>query len=440
MNSLTFDLSKKEDSFKVLNAINGGPCHRRHGIGQNRSTLEDYKALRIPYNRNHDANHHGFYGGPFAHDISAIFKDFNADPYSPESYEFDCTDEALAISIEAGTKVFYRLGESIELHITKHHTLPPKDFEKWAIICEHIIRHYTEGWANGFYYDIEYWEIWNEPDLNEEKPHARTTWGGTRGQFFDMYEITAKHLKKCFPHLKIGGPAVSSRMHWMEDFLYEMNKRKAPLDFISWHSYCKEPKRMIEKAGTVNELLQKYHFDYVERILNEWNYIKGWANEEFIYSIEAIHGIKGATFILSCMSEVQRTDLVDMLMYYDATPSIWNSLFDFYTFKKLKGYYAFLWSGMMCGNQYAINADNSVENVYALCGVGENDKAMAVITYYSDDDTLENKKVSVNFGRTGKYEIYLLDNEHDAEFVGVTDTLEFDMKLHSAILIKEIEE
>ncbi len=28
--------------------------------------------------------------------------------------------------------------------------MPPKDFKKWAVICEHIIRHYDENWANGY--------------------------------------------------------------------------------------------------------------------------------------------------------------------------------------------------------------------------------------------------------------------------------------------------
>jgi len=49
-------------------------------------------------------------------------------------------------------------------------------------------------------------------------------------------------------------------------------------------------------------------------------------------------------------------------------------------------------------------------------------------------------KLLLDVSRKGKYEIYLLDDEHDAEFIGVTDALEFDMKVHSAILIKEIEE
>ncbi len=37
----------------------------------------------------------------------------------------------------------------------KHGTIPPADFNKWAIICEHIIRHYNEGWADEYLYSIE---------------------------------------------------------------------------------------------------------------------------------------------------------------------------------------------------------------------------------------------------------------------------------------------
>ena len=27
-----------------------------------------------------------------------------------------------------------------------------------------VIKHYNSGWANGYHYNIKYWEIWNEPD------------------------------------------------------------------------------------------------------------------------------------------------------------------------------------------------------------------------------------------------------------------------------------
>ena len=51
-------------------------------------------------------------------------------------------------------------------NIRAFHVFPPKDFQKWAEICEHIIMHYNEGWANGFHYGIKYFEVWFEPDVD----------------------------------------------------------------------------------------------------------------------------------------------------------------------------------------------------------------------------------------------------------------------------------
>ena len=67
--------------------------------------------------------------------------------------------------------------------------------KKWAVICEHIIRHYNEGWADGYKLNIKYRELWNEPDLGD------ATWGGTKEQFFDLYVTAAKHLRECFPDI-----------------------------------------------------------------------------------------------------------------------------------------------------------------------------------------------------------------------------------------------
>ena len=209
METISFDLTKRLGAFKPLNAVNGGPWHKRHATDQWRSNLEDYRRARIPYTRNHDANLAGsVYGGPYTVDITAIFPRFEADENDPASYDFACTDESILVPLEAGTKTFFRLGQSIEHQIRKHGTLPPRDFAKWARVCEHIIRHYNEGWAGGFHLDIEYWEIWNEPDIDPDDSANKRMWGGTRAQFFDFFETAAKHLKGCFPGLKIGGPAL----------------------------------------------------------------------------------------------------------------------------------------------------------------------------------------------------------------------------------------
>lgn len=241
---LRFDTSGPCGAFKRMNAVNNGPIHKRHAGDQYMDNLELYRAAKIPFARNHDAAFCPEYGEEFTVDVSAVFPRFEADVNDPASYDFACTDEYIAVTREAGTETFYRLGQKIEHQIRKHHTLPPADYHKWAEICEHIIRHYNEGWANGFRYHIRYWKIWNEADLDPDDCTHKRTWGGTAEQFFELYGITAKHLKACFPDLKIGGPAVAhSIKDWAERFMTYVEKNRIPMDFFSWHIYCTTPEK-----------------------------------------------------------------------------------------------------------------------------------------------------------------------------------------------------
>jgi len=441
MDVLKFDLTKQCGKFKILNATNGGPIHKRHANDQTRSNIYDYKAARIPYSRNHDSAVCGVYGGPYSHDITRIFPNFDADPTDPASYDFACTDESILVTLEAGTKTYFRLGQTIEHQIKKHGTLPPKDFNKWAVICEYIIRHYTEGWADGFKHDMPYWEIWNEPDLDSDDSNNKRTWGGTKAQFFDFYEVAAKHLKSKFPHLKIGGPAIAGNTEWAEDFLCEMQRRNVPLDFFSWHIYTVDPAHVIRRANTVKALLNKYGYGDAESILNEWNYIKGWGWKdgfnEYVYSIEAMHGIKGASFVGSVICSSQSAP-IDMLMYYDTRPSCFNGVFDYYTLRTLKGYYPLYWYGMFYDMQWEAPCTSQPEDIYALCGIDEKGKTLTFLTYYTDDDNAEAKDIKVDFGKEGRYEVYLVDETHDGELVKTTDDLTFTLSPCSMVLIKEI--
>ena len=181
-----------------------------HGVGQPPFAGADFsmcallKKAGIPYSRLHDVG--GAYGGFRWVDIPNIFRDFDADAYDENSYDFTFTDCLIGALIQNGVEPFFRLGVTIENDalIKAYRIFPPKDNKKWAIICEHIIRHYNEGWANGFHYNIKYWEIWNEPD-NYEDIYENQMWRGTKEQFYELYAVASKHLKACFPHLKIGG-------------------------------------------------------------------------------------------------------------------------------------------------------------------------------------------------------------------------------------------
>ncbi|MBQ3529243.1 MAG: hypothetical protein IJA47_01975 [Oscillospiraceae bacterium] len=438
METLRFDLSKKAGTFKILNATNGGPWYRRSATSQNRSNLEAYKAARIPYARNHDSAMCGVYGGPYSHDISNIFPNPEADPLLPESYDFACTDDSILSCLEAGTETYFRLGQTIEHHIKKHNTFPKMDFKKWAVVCEHIIRHYNEGWADGYHLNIKYWEIWNEPDLGCNDPATSKTWGGTPAQFYDFFATAVKHLKECFPNIKVGGPALAHDEDWAEAFMTEMVKRNIPIDFFTWHRYTGRVGRIIENSEYIKDLLVRYGYTETESHLNEWNYLKGWKGDDFQATINAIHGMKGAAFTMAIICAAQDST-IDMLMYYDTRPSVFCGAFDYYSYQPLKGYYPLYWYGMFYDMVAEIKAENKLDDVYSLCGVDKDGKVLSVLCYYTnEEDTAENKSVKVDLGREGKYEVYLLDENHTNELVATTSDLTFELTPNSCILIKEI--
>lgn len=98
---------------KPMNAVNNGPVYTENA-DQNLTNLPYFKEANIPYARTHDASICYDYGGEHTVDIINIFTDFDADPYSPESYDFTLTDMYLDNIARSGAQVFYRLGNKIE--------------------------------------------------------------------------------------------------------------------------------------------------------------------------------------------------------------------------------------------------------------------------------------------------------------------------------------
>ncbi len=375
---------------KLMNTVNNGPTKPR--IDQTRGNFDEYAALKIPYARVHDANHCYAYGGPHVVDISAIFPNWDADETKPESYDFTLTDDYLETIQAAGTKVYYRLGESIEHLRKKYHVNPPKDFAKWARICEHVIRHYNEGWANGYKWGIEYWEIWNEPDLRTG-PNS-PCWTGTKEQFFDLYKLTSRHLRATFGDtIKIGGPAFCGG-GWMNEFLAFCKAESLPLDFFSWHAYFADVRELSRRSRNVRALLEKHGFTKTESILNEWNYVKGWT-DAWIYSLECESGRyneKGAAAIAAAMIDCQDAP-VDILMFYDARVSTgMNNMFDRTSLRPMKGYYPFLaWRRLIeLGTQVEakIVKTGKKNDLYACAAKSADGKSAIFLARFHDDNNL----------------------------------------------------
>lgn len=272
----------------------------------------------FPFVRLHDSEYP--YGSGEFIDIPCIFKNFDADENDPASYNFGNTDEYIRQCLNVGSRIIYRLGVSIEHSPVKRYTAPPKDFAKWARICEHIIRHYNEGWADGYHWNIEYWEIWNEADLDRETDNKRC-WGGTATEFAELYTVAARHLKGCFPHLKIGGCGFSgARNEFIEDFFKDISARtpRVPMDFYTWHRYKDMVSAYPEGAATARELLTAFGYGEAESILDEWNLVYGWDRDNQAESYRAMKDQRGASFYAGVLCALQEHSDVCIATQFEA--------------------------------------------------------------------------------------------------------------------------
>ena len=342
-------------------AASAGPVKPVNGVGQppmnglprKASMIHYLKEAGVPYSRLHDVG--GAYGQMRYVDIPNVFRDFNADENDPASYDFSYTDRLMDALAENGVEPFYRLGVTIENYpeVGRYRIDPPSDSAKWARIAEHVIRHYTEGWANGRRMKITYWEIWNEPD-NYADPEENCMWHGDWKSYMDFYGTVAPYLKAKFPHLKIGGYAScgfyaavgadpvkaansSTRTGYFlkcaREFLARARDEKWPLDFFSFHSYSK-PGPALQQVRYARQLLDEFGFVRTETCFNEWLPAPGIGNRG---------SARQAAMIAAELAGLQNGPC-DTAMIYDARCGTGNysPLFNPLTEKPHKAYYAFV--------------------------------------------------------------------------------------------------
>ena len=365
------DFNSVTGIIKPMHAVGGGP--RSRGASLSQDATEIFKEIGVPSCRLHDIE--SPYGSNQFVDIHCIFPDFSADENDDRNYNFTMTDKYLTAIKECGADIFYRLGETIDHYALKLYITPPKDYPKWARICEHIIRHYNQGWANGYYMNLKYWEIWNEPE-------SRGMWRGSYEEFYELYAVTATHLKNCFPDLKIGGysavgfyaatrdwdrPWFNTLLPFMDGFFKYIKEKDAPLDFLSWHCYALSPEEVREAAEFARKYLNDKGYIHTESILTEFNMFYSLREKDWP-QITLFQHTEHAADILAAMIEADNSPL-DMLFYYDLRcPCQYNGVFyKDYTddkLKKMPGFFAM----KFYGNLYRMK--NKIKTEYPkACGI-----------------------------------------------------------------------
>lgn len=376
--AMRMDFGRVTGRIKPMHAVNNPPF----AGGANFKNFHYLKDAGIPYVRLHDTG--GVYGGHVFVDIPNLFRNFDADENDPASYDFAFTDALMKEICEQGSKPYFRLGVTIENYhyIKAYNIYPPADFDKWARICEHVIAHYNEGWADGYHMGIEYWEIWNEPD-NQPDIADNPMWKAPFSEYVRLYEVAAKHLKACYPHLKIGGYAscgfyaifpgefsniaASSRrtdyfIECLDEFLAHLQKNNLPLDYFSWHSYSAVDKNAAY-ARYIRKKLDDYGFKDAETHLNEWN-----PGTQYRGTLTDAANVAENFLVL-------QNEPVDMLMYYSGqtSASTYNGLFESGTARPYKVFYVFCAFNELykMGEQVAVNGmPEGVSCVAARDGAG----------------------------------------------------------------------
>lgn len=352
MTTVFADFNKITGPVKPVHGFNNAARETNYG-----PLMNSFTALHPPFARLHDT---GFHGNAHYVDVPFIFPDFSADPDDESAYDFTLTDCYIRPLVENGIRVMYRLGVTIEHEPKKHHIFAPSDPEKWADVCEHIVRHYNDGWADGFHFGIDLWEVWNEPDgLNPEcEPYGCPNWIGTSQQYYKLYVLTAKKIKALHPEVSVGGYSscyilgkfengrwVAGDASYFTDFLGYVKEHDAPLDFFTYHGYL--GKQYLEKieieSRFVRDTLDRYGFTDTLCVDAEWNVNirddesdPGRTQNYINYRSE-----KGASHVAASLFEMQRCP-VDAAMYYDA--QIWVEYGGLYHVPSLapsRTYYAF---------------------------------------------------------------------------------------------------
>jgi xylan 1,4-beta-xylosidase len=111
----------------------------------------------------------------------------------------------------------------------KPDTSPPKDWQRWddlvTAFAQHLVGRYGIDEVAAWYF-----EVWNEPNLDfwAGKPSQSTYW--------ELYDHTARAVKKVDRRLRIGGPA-TAQAAWVDAFIRHCTEKKVPVDFVSTHVY-----------------------------------------------------------------------------------------------------------------------------------------------------------------------------------------------------------
>lgn len=301
---------------------------------------------------------HGLY-----HDDMFVYRATAGSGFAPEVelqrpvHTFSYVDKVFDAVLATGAQPFVELGFMPRALATQTETVfwwgahasPPSDMGRWVDLVSATVRHWVERYGID---EVRQWrfEVWNEPNL------VPLFWTGTRTQYFELYEATARAVKEIDSSLLVGGPSTSVfvpdaryagdtedraaqfataeaedvdaldwRPVWIEEFIDWCATRDVPLDFLTTHLYPTDfayaasgDARMLSRYADatrddllrMREIIAASPFPDAELHITEWSTTPS--------SRDAMHDtVFAATYITRAY--LQCADLADSISYWTFT-------------------------------------------------------------------------------------------------------------------------
>ena len=387
----------------------------------------------------------------YAVDVSRIFKDTSRDPHDSSAYDFSYTDKYITAAYNAGARVIFRLGESVDLLRSGKAAAIPRDIDLFVEISANIVRHYNDYWADGYAFGIEYFEIWSI-DRGQEIEEV-----------CNLYARMASALKLIDSSLKVGGCGFDSASD-IKEFVRYCRRKRAPIDFITVSSFSHDPLLLKNTLADVIPYIHNCGFPNTEIIIGAWNYIDegslGKLSLDRVLSgtdlpvcearrdlFSSQQSVKGAAYALAFMISLGEVNEVSRACYYDAQPyiSAWCGISDRFG-NPQKPFYAFKAYGEVfrAGNRVYSTCRETEgfahSGIYALAAEGEN--ALYVLISSFDGCGIVDLRLDSIPENIYTADIYMLDGVKDMTLAdsvaisGAKKRLLLNISRYGAALVK----
>jgi len=214
----------------------------RMGLALTKEYYEELKLTQEEIGFSHIRGH-----GLFTDDM-AIYHEYEIDGKKIVEYNYTYLDRVLDMYQSLNLAPFFELGFMPKqmasgeqaIFYWRGNTTPPKDYKSWADMVAAMLKHCVERYGEQVYdWPIE---VWNEPNLPGFWKDANME------EYFKLFEVSFKAVKKVSKRFKVGGPAVCGVRDefWIRSFLDFCRKKKLKPDFVTRHHYTTE---MPERSG-----------------------------------------------------------------------------------------------------------------------------------------------------------------------------------------------